>query len=126
MLPLQPFTISLRGLKKGKSRFDWHADAEFFGSFENTEIKDADLQIAVEVDNQGDSVEISCSIDGTVTVICDRCVEDLVLPVHTAFDKNDGTDLNQDIYDYVCTSLPLQRVHPEGGCNPETLKYLNK
>ena len=34
-------------------------------------------------------------------------------------------DLSQIIYDYVCLSLPVQRVHEEGGCNPEALKFLN-
>jgi len=123
---LQPFVISIRGLKDGSSHFDWRADAEFFGSFENSEITDADLSLSVDVNNLGDSVEIDCAIDGTVTVICDRCLEPLTIPVHTSFHKDDGLDLGQDIYDYVNIALPMQRVHPDGECNPETLKYLNK
>lgn len=126
MLPLQPFVISIRGLKDGRSHFSWHADGEFFGTFENSEIEDADLQIEVDVDNLETSTEVECSIDGTVTVVCDRCLEPLTLPVHTSFSKDDGLDLNQDIYDYVCISLPMQRVHPDGECNPEAVKYLNK
>lgn len=113
-------------MKDGSSHFDWHADAEFFGTFENSEITDADLSLSVDVNNLGDSVEIDCAIDGTVTVICDRCLEPLTIPVHTSFQKDDGLDLGQDIYDYVNIALPLQRVHPDGECNPETLKYLNK
>ncbi|MBO4756854.1 MAG: DUF177 domain-containing protein, partial [Bacteroidales bacterium] len=34
-------------------------------------------------------------------------------------------DLGQIVYDYVCTSLPLSRVHPDGECDPETVKYLH-
>ena len=34
-------------------------------------------------------------------------------------------DLSQVVYDYVCLSLPVQRVHEEGGCNPDAVKYLN-
>ena len=34
-------------------------------------------------------------------------------------------DLAQAVYDYVCLSLPVQRVHEEGGCDPETVRYLN-
>ena len=34
-------------------------------------------------------------------------------------------DLGQAVYDYVCLSLPVQRVHEEGECDPETLKFLN-
>ena len=39
-------------------------------------------------------------------------------------DREAGIDLGQVIYDYVCTSLPLVRVHPDGECDPEVVKYL--
>ena len=32
-------------------------------------------------------------------------------------------DMSQIIYDYVCLSLPMQRVHEDGECNPEAMKY---
>ena len=33
-------------------------------------------------------------------------------------------DLSQFLYDYICLSLPLQRVHPKGKCNPVMLNKL--
>ncbi len=39
---------------------------------------------------------------------------------------NTEIDLSQIIYDYICTSLPIQNVHSAGECNEETLKYLCK
>ena len=70
-------------------------------------------------------------ISGSVTVACDRCLEDLELPVVTSFEESyvpDGAelDLSQDVYDYVCISLPLKRVHPDQGCNQETVGYLSE
>jgi uncharacterized metal-binding protein YceD (DUF177 family) len=35
-------------------------------------------------------------------------------------------DLSQAVYDYVCLSLPIQRVHPEGECNPDTVRFLSQ
>lgn len=126
LLPLQPFVISVKGLKPGRSHVDWHADGEFFAAYENSEIKDADLDISVDIFNDEFEVDVKCEIAGNVTVSCDRCLEDLVLPVRTSFEENETLDLNQDIYDYVCISLPMQRVHPDGECNEETVKYLSK
>ena len=123
---MQPFVISVKGLKPGRSHLDWHADGQFFASFENSEIKDADLDIAVDIDNDEFEIAVECRIHGTVTVICDRCLEDLVLPVSTSFEEDETLDLNQDIYDFVCLSLPMRRVHPDGECNEETLRYLSK
>ena len=45
--------------------------------------------------------------------------EVIFLPV-----DNTEFDVKQVVYDYVCLSLPLQRVHEDGKCNPEALKYL--
>ena len=37
----------------------------------------------------------------------------------------ENLDLSQAIYDYICLSLPVQRVHEEGECDPEAMKYLS-
>ena len=131
LLTLQPFVVKLTSLAPGKNRFTWHAGPEFFEIFGNEEILDADLEVTAQVSNHGLTAEAACAIAGSVTVACDRCLEDLVIPVETSFEESytpesDELDLRQDVYDYVCISLPIQRVHPEGECNQETTKYLSK
>ncbi len=144
------FIIPLNGLAAGKSEFSWQAGKEFFEAFENTEILDAELVIDVVAEKSGRYFGIDCAIDGTLTVRCDRCLEDLEMPIgtdimlsvkfgdeETSEDHQEGEreiifvpegdaefDMSQVIYDYVCLALPMQRHHEEGGCNPETLKYL--
>lgn len=145
------FIIPLNGLSAGRSQFDWRADGEFFGRFEESEILDADLDVAVSVEKSGRYIGVDCRIDGTVTVACDRCLEDLELPVHTVClmsvkfgdagqqsDASEGEreiimlpetdtdlDMSQIVYDYAALSLPMQRIHPEGECNPDAIKYLS-
>ena len=131
MLTLQPFVVKLTSLGPGKNHFTWHAGPEFFEIFGNVEILDADLEVTANVSYHGLTAEAACAIAGSVTVACDRCLEDLVIPVETSFEESytpetDELDLRQDVYDFVCISLPLQRVHPEGECNQETTKYLSK
>ena len=126
LLPLQPFVIPVKGLKAGRSDFEWHADGTFFDEYGNPDIIGADVNIAVEVENGEFSVEVKCSISGSVTVRCDLCLGSLVLPVETSFEEEDVFDLNQDVYDYVCMSLPIRKVHPDGECDEETVKYLSK
>ena len=128
---MQLFVVKLTALAPGTNRFTWHAGAAFFEKFGNEEILDADLEVTAAVRNHGLTAEAACTVAGSVTVACDRCLEDLVLPVETSFEESyapegDELDLSQDVYDYVCISLPLQRMHPEGECNQETTKYLSK
>ena len=150
LLPLQPFVVPLNGLTQGGTGFSWHAGSSFFGNFEGSDILDADLSVEVHVEKSSHFIGVDCRIDGTVKVLCDRCLEDLQLPVSTGFalsvkfgeesgraetddreivmlpEGETELDLSQFVYDYVCTSLPMRRVHPDGECNPETVKYLNR
>ena len=143
------FIIPLNGLTAGENKFFWQAGKEFFDSFENTEILDAQLDIDVRVEKSGRYIGIDCYVLGKVVVECDRCLEELEIPVDldvllsVKFGESESSDESQDgereviflpvdntefdvkqvVYDYVCLSLPLQRVHEEGECNPETMKY---
>ena len=143
------YIVPVNGLAQGGTQFRLQAGKAFFGQFGNPEILDADVQVVVTVLKTGRTVEVDCDIEGRVTVPCDRCLGDLELPVSTrallrvgeaaeedgseqdgreivlADTPDGGLDLAQVIYDYVCTSLPLHKVHPDGGCDPSVQRYLN-
>ena len=140
------FIIQIKGLKIGKYEYDFPVDGAFFREFENTQILDASLDVRVVLERGGGWMNLTSSIKGTVTVECDRCLDDLDLPVDfnanlsvkfaksdedpqsdefLVVDPSDGElDLSQFIYDYVCVNLPLQKVHEEGKCNPQMIARL--
>ena len=62
---MQPFVISIKGLKPGRSRYEWHAGAEFFEKFENSEVLDADLKVDADFWFDDYSAGVKCSIEGT-------------------------------------------------------------
>ena len=143
------FIIPLNGLTAGENVFSWQIGREFFESFENAEILDAQLDVEVRVEKSGRYIGVDCEISGTVTVECDRCLDELDIPVDAdvrlsvkygeespseEFQNTDREilfvpedcaelDMSQIIYDYVCISLPMQRTHDEGECNPSVMKY---
>ena len=141
------FIIPLSGLAAGRKTFRWQVGKAFFGEFDNTDIQDADIQVDVVLAKVGKDLFVDLTLDGTVTVICDRCLSPLALPVEASprfvvrFDPSApemegdrevlvaedpaALDMRQVVYDYVYMSLPIQRVHPEGECDPETVKYLS-
>lgn len=149
---MQPFIIPLNGLAQGRTSFCLRADGEFFNGFENSEILEADVQVDVTVEKSGRYIGVDCGMLGDVTVECDRCLAELVLPVDTQVklsvkfgqeasddavvselgreilflpETDTDLDLSQVVYDYICLSLPMLRVHPEGECDPHTVKYLS-
>ena len=145
------YVIPLNGWAAGEREYHWQAGNEFFQQFDNTEILDAAVEVEARAVKSGHYIGVDLDIRGSVTVACDRCLEDLQLPVeaHPSFSVKYGEkaaaeeemregsreiilvsvadtelDLSQAIYDYVCLSLPMQRVHEEGGCNPDTVRFL--
>ena len=91
------------------------------------------IEVEIRVVKDGTKAEAELHLGGTVTVPCDRCLEPLQVPVEedpsevfeTELLKEDW-DLSQAVYDYICLSLPMQRVHPEGECNPDTVRFLGQ
>ena len=147
------YIIPLNGWAAGERTFRWLAGIKFFQKFDNAEILDADLEIGAKAVKSGHYIGVDLDVQGSVTVPCDRCLEDLTLPVdvHPSFSvkfgegtaSEDGMregsreillvdasdtdlDLSQVIYDYVCLSLPMQRVHADGECNPDTVRFLRQ
>ena len=139
----QRYSIAWKGLKNGTYRFDFKVDNALFEAYGSTDIKDGDLSVGVTLERGESMLSLQTVIRGTVTVACDRCLEDCRLPV--AFDGTllvrfsdevadyDGevmwispaegeVSLAQYIYESIILSLPYQRVHPEGECNPEMLE----
>lgn len=142
--------IPLNGLRAGKTVFSWRIGKEFFAGFDNSDILGAELSVEAIVHKTGSELGIDCRIEGAVTVSCDRCLENLEIPIKAQAgisvdfsgspqckicpgdDKevihvsggDSEVDLSQIVYDYSVLSLPMRKAHPAGKCNPDVLKYL--
>ncbi|MEG1611638.1 MAG: DUF177 domain-containing protein [Alistipes sp.] len=138
------YSIAYKGLKNGLHPFDFQVDGELFRFYESPEIKDGACNVHVELNRSESMLEVDVVIDGSVVVACDRCLDDCDVPVHfdgrlvvkfsDEVDEYDGevmwispsaseVDLTQYIYESIVLSLPYQRVHPEGMCDPEMLAH---
>ncbi|MFA5443844.1 MAG: hypothetical protein WC128_02860 [Bacteroidales bacterium] len=129
-------TIAGKTLSKGKHLYDFRLGKDFFDLFQNTEVLDSELTVAVQIEIAAErKLDISVKIEGYVVLLCDRCLERLSMPVsfygeldeeETEECRNDHTgqlDLTQYAYDNVCLGIPIQRVHgSEKDCDPEMLR----
>ena len=137
------YSIAYKGLKNGRHDFKFKVGKELFEAFESPEIRDGDCEAAVVLVRSETMLELAVTIDGYVVVACDRCLEDCRVPIDfegtllVKFSDEirdyDGevlwlspaeseVDLSLYIYESIVLSLPYQRVHPEGECDPEMLK----
>ena len=137
------YTIAYKGLKLGSHEFRFEVDGSLFEEFESTEIKDGDCEVTVALERGEAMITLDVTVDGSVVVECDRCLEDCRIPVYYQgqllvkfsdevheydgeilwlLPAEDEIDLKQYIYESIVLALPYQRVHPEGECNPEMIE----
>lgn len=137
------YTIAYKGLKSGLHDFHFEVGGSLFKAFGSTEIKDGACGVTVVMERGEAMLTLDVTVDGSVVVECDRCLEDCRVPVHyegqllvkfsdevREYDgevmwllpMEDEIDLTQYIYESIVLALPYQRVHPDGECNPEMLK----
>lgn len=141
------FKLALSGLPQGDHRREFHLGKQFFVNMENTDIHDADLKVKLDIRHEHEMYDMTFHISGTVTLICDRCLDSLVMPLETTYHVvvkygdafNDETDellvipyedssLNVAymIYDTVVLAIPMKHVHQPGKCNRAMSAVLRK
>lgn len=141
------FKVPLKSLPKGEHSFTYHLDKKFFTNMENTDVRNADLDVVLMVDYNGDIYNLDFNVMGNVTLICDRCLDDLEWPVEATYniavkygdDYNDDSDTMIEIpwgdndlnvaymlYDTIMLAIPIKHVHPMGKCNRAMTSMLKK
>lgn len=149
---LSQYTIPFSGLSEGKHQFDFTVDDRFFAEFETSEVEKGDLEISVELEKRSTYLGLNFLINGTVELVCDRCLENFIHHVESKrkllvkFSEKPVEDeaemiylhpssfqveVAQYIYEFVILSLPIRRVHPDGEngeslCDPVMMKKLEE
>lgn len=145
-------TIPISGLKEGCYHFGFEIGREFFGLFEESEVKNGSLKVDLEVAKKPSHLDVDVAIEGSVEVSCDRCLELFSQPVSSrnrlvinfgeggeSDDPDEITvsadekehDIAQYIYECVILALPIQRLHPNDSdgnstCDPAMLEKLSE
>ena len=149
---LHKYRIAYQGLTDGLHEFDFEISDPFFEQLEYSEIKKGSLLAHVVLNKKPQLLEFSFKINGTVEIMCDRCLDNFNYPIDFTgklFVKFSASEENLDddviclspednelniahyLYESINLSIPLKRVHPTDKkgkplCNPEMLKKLKE
>ncbi len=129
---MERFHIQFVGLKPGKHTYQYLIEDDFFEKRDYSIIRKARVEVEVILDKQDYSMKFDFHMKGMITLPCDRCNEELDLPVEgdrklivklagEDFEDNDELvmlprneseiDLSQYIYEFINLLLPLRVVH---------------
>lgn len=133
-------------MPEGTQEVSYHLGKQFFVNMESADIHDADLDVSLAVTHKHDLYELVFHITGTVTLICDRCLDDLIYPIDASYtinvkygddysetddllvipESNPFLNVSYMIYDTASLAIPLKHVHPMGKCNRAMSALLRK
>ncbi len=143
------YKVNYKALSLGEHNFTFEVGADLFEQYDYSEIKGGSCRVDIDMIYSETMIDLYVKINGTVTVECDRCLDDciviidfeapLIVKICNEIDdkqeveESDGEilwlplsestlDLSQYIYESIILSLPYQRVHAEGECNPEMIE----
>ena len=141
--------LKIKTLPFGTHAVECHVDEAFFNTDEQNEVRRADVDVTLNVTRKSENayrLEITCH--GTVTTGCDRCLDDLDLPVDVSYCLNVeqmGTEMDDTsdellivpsewreldiapiVRDTVLLALSMTRCHDsEEDCNANMLNVLD-
>jgi uncharacterized protein len=151
MSDTRSFVINYGALASGEHEFEYEINETFFQRFENSLIQKGDVDVLLVIDKKDNMLLLDFTMEGTITVQCDRCLEDLDLDIEgynelivkfgnenkelsenivMMSSKEHEIDVAQYIYEYLTLMIPMRNVHEdengESTCDPEVIRELEK
>lgn len=150
---LQPYILPLKGLGDDVHEFSFAIDSDFFRSFPDAPVENAEIALRVTLDKRPRLMVLNFSFTGWVEATCDRCLVSIQLPVGdenqllVKYGESESTSEEEDVvyipvetsnwsiaqyaYEYVLLAMPLIKVYAcEEESNPpcdfETLDRLEE
>ena len=146
MCSLEQFKIDLKNQKDEVRTLDFDLDNLFFAALDGSEVKQGALHVSVSIRKTIGFYELLFHTEGTVTVTCDRCLDDMSQPIETinrlvvklgaAYSEEDDVitvsedegilDVSWLIYEFIVLAIPIKHVHAPGKCNPAMSQVLEE
>ena len=132
------YTIDLKNLTPGTHDFEYLLENKFFVDIDGNEVHKGHVRVQLAVKKSSVAFELNFQIAGTVIIPCDRCLDDMELPIETQdklivkFGKEyaeesdeivivpeeEGTiNVAWFIYEFIALAIPIKHVHAAGKCN---------
>ncbi len=147
MCNLDKFIIDLKGLTSDDVCRTFELDDSFFGAVGGEDVKKGAATAELQIRRVAEGCfDLRFHVHGEVTVLCDRCLDEMLQPVDTedslvvkygeeyseeddyvTIPESEGTvDVAWFIYEFIALALPIKHVHAPGKCNRAMIDMLNE
>ena len=147
MFDLETLNIGLTGMQEDFKEASYILDDSYFESLDDADIRHGNVNAVLSIRKAATGeFTVSMTIDGSVTVQCDRCLDDMEQPVSGSctyivklgqdpseeddvivVDENEGIlQTAWLIYETIALAVPIKHVHAPGKCNDAMTKKLEE
>jgi len=141
------YKVPLKSLSVGSHNFEYILDSEYFKKIDSPEVQRGKVSAKVTVKYNGNDYEVSFQVEGSIVIPCDRCLDDMDLPINQksrlivklGLEYSEESDeiiiipesegeinLAWFLYEVIALSIPIKHVHAPGKCNKSMTIKLNK
>lgn len=133
-------------MRTDSAKYEFVLDNQFFIDLDGPEVQKGKLTVNLEVRKTAGVYMLDFQTVGTVIVLCDRCLDEMELPISTAdklkvklgatfaeegdivvVPEEDGyINVAWFMYEFIALNIPMKHVHAPGKCNKGMTSKLSK
>jgi len=146
MSKFELYNIVLKDIINETQTFEFDLDDAYFKKIDSPEVQKGNVKAKVSVQKKLTTFELLFILDGTITIPCDRCLDDMEQPIHykeklqvrfgEKFDEIDeivivpesdgGINIAWFLYEFIVLNIPIKHVHQTGECNKTMVTKLKR
>ena len=141
------YKIDLKGMLAETTKYEFQLDNLFFTHIDAPEVQKGKVNVSLTVKKTSHAFEFNFATEGVVWVPCDRCLDEMELPIETSdtirvkfgrefAEEGDNLIIIPEeegeinvawfIYEFIALSVPMKHVHGPGKCNKSMTNKLSK
>lgn len=141
------FKVELKNLSPGVHEYEYFLENKFFVDIDGDEVQKGKVKVNLTVKRTSMVFDMNFQLEGIVYVPCDRCLDDMELPVSTQnklvvkFGKEYAEESEEIviipeeegeinlawfIYEFIALAIPMKHIHAPGKCNKAMSSKLKK
>ena len=139
--------VELKNLAPGVHEDEYFLENKFFVDIDGDEVQKGKVKVNLTVKRTSMVFDMNFQLEGIVYVPCDRCLDDMELPVSTQnklvvkFGKEYAEESEEIviipeeegeinlawfIYEFIALAIPMKHIHAPGKCNKAMSSKLKK
>ncbi|MCC8143804.1 MAG: DUF177 domain-containing protein [Tannerellaceae bacterium] len=141
------YNVDLKNLSPGVHEYEYLLENKFFVDIDGDEVRKGKVNVKLTVKRTSAAFDITFQITGAVMVSCDRCLDEMEIPVETQnrlvvkFSKDYAEESDEVVvipeeegainlawflYEFVALAVPMKHVHAPEKCNKSMSSKLKK